>query len=63
MERQEFVVNEEVLSDKSKVYNVVAFDGNSRITLRIDSKRNAEEVANLLNNDSGIVGFEIETRP
>lgn len=60
MVNQEFVVNEETLSDGSKVYNIVAFDGKSRITMNAESKRVAEEVAEIL-NDGCIVGFDIES--
>ena len=60
MINQEFVVNEETLTDGSKVYNVVAFDGKNRITLHLDCKHSAEDTADIL-NDGRVVGFSIDT--
>jgi hypothetical protein len=57
MESQQFIVNVEVLTDGSKVYDVVAFDGNSRVTLHAVSRAHAEDLAAALND--GLSGMTV----
>lgn len=51
MNTQQFVVNEETLTDNSTAYNIVAFYGNARITLAMIGKPEAEKLAKILNSE------------
>lgn len=59
MQDRQFLVNEETLTDGSKVYDVVGFDGNDRITLNAIDKGHAEEIADMLNY--GLSGFSVDS--
>jgi len=58
MKRQEFIVNEVTLTDGSKIYDAVGFDGNSRVTFNCIDQRNAELLCGMLNGCAN--GFVVE---